>query len=167
MVWASPKGGLAPLDAGSIEATKDDEFCQTFATDPKLTKLWKQTKPLATVQTSEYDAVFYVGGFGTMWDFPDDPNVQRVAREMYEQRGVVAAVCHGPCALVNVKLGSGELLMKGHACTAFSNKEEDAVKCRKIVPFTCQDKFTAIGAEFRSLGDWESNVVVCDDEWFV
>merc|ERR1711953_1457122 len=115
-------------DAGSV----------AFNADEAIKKKLEQTTPLSDVKGADYSAVFFVGGFGTMWDFPDDANVQRVAREVYESGGIVSAVCHGPVALVNVKLSDGSLLVKGREVTAFTNAEEDAVTCREIVPYTCE-----------------------------
>jgi putative intracellular protease/amidase len=97
------------------------------------------TVKLSTVtDLSSFDAVFFVGGFGTMWDFPDDPDVQRVAKALFEAGKVVSAVCHGPCALVNVKLSDGSYLVAGKSVAAFSNAEEDAVQRRDKVHRGCQ-----------------------------
>merc|ERR1712072_1442992 len=79
---------------------------------------------------------------------------------MYDKGGVVAAVCHGPVALMNVRLADGSLLVKDKEVTAFTNGEEDAVGCREIVPYTCEDKFTEIGAKFSDGGVFQANVKV-------
>ena len=83
-------------------------------------------------------------------------------KEIYEAGGVVSGVCHGPCALVNVKLSNGELLMKGKDVSAFTNDEEDAVQCRTVVPWTNEDKFTQIGANFVKTAAWGVSVSVAD-----
>merc|ERR1719375_2990464 len=108
-----------------------------FNSNAELKKRLENTVALSSLLGSDIKAVFFVGGFGTMWDFPDDANVQRITKEVYESGGVVSAVCHGPVALVNVKLSDGSLLVKDKEVTAFSNGEEDAVQCRDVVPFTC------------------------------
>jgi putative intracellular protease/amidase len=132
MTFASIKGGAAPVDLGSVDATKEDAVCVAFYAEGSETRgLVDATVKLSTVtDLSSFDAVFFVGGFGTMWDFPDDSDVQRVAKEMFEAGKVVSAVCHGPCALVNVKLSDGSYLVAGKSVAAFSNAEEDAVQRR-------------------------------------
>merc|ERR1712032_691051 len=119
-------GGEAPLDAGSIDASKGDQVSLDFAEKEEFTSQWKSTKKLSDCKSSDYQAVFVVGGFGVMWDLPDDKDMIRLAEEIYAAGNVVSAVCHGPAALVNVKLASGELLAKGKKVTAFTNGEEDA-----------------------------------------
>jgi putative intracellular protease/amidase len=159
MTWASPKGGLAPVDAGSIDASKDDTVSMQFHNEDGKTCV-SETIALKDAKVEDYDAVFFVGGFGTMWDFPDDPDVQRIASGIWGKGGVVSAVCHGPCALVNVKLEDGSLLVKDKEVTAFTNAEEDAVKRRSIVPFTCEDKLGEIGAKFSDGGVFKANVKI-------
>mmetsp|Transcript_66193 Transcript_66193/g.148713 ORF Transcript_66193/g.148713 Transcript_66193/m.148713 type:complete len:240 (-) Transcript_66193:68-787(-) len=159
MTFASPQGGLAPLDEGSIGASKEDSVAMDFHNCDEA-KVVSNTVPLKDIKPEEFDAVFFVGGFGTMWDFPDNPDVQRIAKDIYEKGGIVSAVCHGPVALVNVKLSDGSLLVKGKEVTAFTNGEEDAVQCRKIVPYTCQDKFSQLGAKFSDGGVFQANVKI-------
>lgn len=123
-------------------------------------KLVANTLALKDVKSDAFDAVFLVGGFGTMWDFPDDADVQRLASEIYDKGGIVSGVCHGPVGLINVKLGDGSLLVKDKDVTAFTNAEEDAVQCRAVVPYTCEDKFKEIGAKFSDGGVFQANVKV-------
>ena len=87
-----------------------------------------------------------------MWDFPDDENIHRLVREMYEAKKIVAAVCHGPVALLNVKLSNGEFMVKGQTIAAFTNEEEDVMKRREIVPYTCEDRLKENGGYHRSSG---------------
>lgn len=157
---ASPKGGLAPVDEGSIEASKEDTSCMDFLNSDGTKKFYSETLALKDAKVEDYDAVFFVGGFGTMWDFPDDPDVQRLAAGMYEKGGVVSAVCHGPVALVNVKLKDGTYLAAGKDVTAFTNAEEDAVARRSVVPYTCEDKLSEIGGKFSDGGVFQPNVKV-------
>lgn len=160
MTFASPRGGAADVDEGSVAASKEDAACMDFHNSSDIQDLVKNTKALADVDPADYDAVFFVGGFGTMWDFPDDANVQRVAAAMWEKGGIVSAVCHGPVALVNVKLSDGSLLVQDKEVTAFTNGEEDAVQCRQVVPYTCEDKFNSIGAKFSDGGVFQANTIV-------
>ena len=87
-----------------------------------------------------------------MWDFPDNPDIHRLVREMYESYRIVAAVCHGPVALLNVKLSNGEYMIKGASIAAFTNDEEDAMQRREIVPYTCEDKCKENGGIHKKAG---------------
>jgi putative intracellular protease/amidase len=161
MTWASPKGGAAPCDEGSIAASKEDKSCMDFIEGEATKALVDNTVALSTLtDLTSFDAVFFAGGFGTMWDFPDDPDVQRIAAAMWESGKVVSAVCHGPCALVNVTLSDGTKLVAGKEVAAFTNEEEDAVKCREVVPFTCEDKFKEVGATYTKGGVFQAHVAV-------
>ncbi|HEU4537166.1 MAG TPA: type 1 glutamine amidotransferase domain-containing protein, partial [Polyangiaceae bacterium] len=112
------------------------------------------------VDPAAYDAVFYAGGHGTMWDFPDDAALARIAAAVYERGGVVAAVCHGPAGLVNVKLSSGEWLVAGREVAAFTNDEERAVGLAEVVPFLLADRLVERGARHRPAPNFQANVVV-------
>lgn len=161
LTYASIKGGEAPIDLGSIEASQDEDS-QAFYKDEAAMKLTKETIPIADAKASDYDVIFYAGGFGTMWDFPDSTASSDLAGQIYDNGGIVSAVCHGPSALVNVKTSDGEFLVKGKKVTAFTNAEEDAVKRREIVPFTCEDKLVERGAEFVDGGVFKESVCVSD-----
>ncbi|MBT2235392.1 type 1 glutamine amidotransferase domain-containing protein [Nonomuraea sp. NEAU-A123] len=115
---------------------------------------------LADLDAASYDAVFYAGGHGTMWDFPDDPDVARLGREVYERGGVVAAVCHGPAALVNLTLSDGSHLVSGKRVAAFTNSEEKAAGVADVVPFLLADALGERGARHEGVGDFEPHVVV-------
>ena len=160
VTFASPKGGAAPVDIGSVDASKDDPSCTAFIAEGSPTKaLVDNTIALADIQdTSVYDAVFFAGGFGTMWDFPDNPDVQRITRTMWEDDKVVSGVCHGPSAFVNVTLSDGTPLVAGKEVAAFTNEEEDAVQRKEVVPFTCQDALTEKGAAYTQGGVFQPHV---------
>ena len=95
-----------------------------------------------------------------MWDFPDDEDIQRITRTMWETGKVVSAVCHGPCALANVTLSDGSKLVYGKKIAAFTNDEEDAVQRRNIVPWTCEDKFVRLGAKYSKGGVFQPHVAI-------
>jgi len=95
-----------------------------------------------------------------MWDFPDSAAVAKVTREIYENGGVVSAICHGPCALVNVKLSNGNYLVAGKNVTGFTNGEESDVQATDIVPFLLADKLTERGAIHHAAANWSNNVIV-------
>lgn len=155
---ASPLGGKAPMDLSSKDLSdpKNREFLET----PHLAKLLDETVALDRVDGKDYAAILFAGGHGTMWDFPNAQAVQRVTREVYENGGVVAAVCHGPAALVNVKLSNGENLISGKRLTGFSNAEEEAAQLTKVMPFLLESALVGKNAKFESAPLWQSRVVV-------
>jgi putative intracellular protease/amidase len=158
--FASPNGGAAPLDEASRKL--DDPDNARFLGDPHLREQLQRTTPLAMAEPNRYDVVHFAGGHGVMWDFPSNPDVQRVAAQIYEQGGIVAAVCHGPAALVNVKLASGAFLVAGKQVAAFTNSEEQAVGLTKVVPFLLQSKLEERGARVSLAANWQSQAVVSE-----
>ncbi|GAA4990683.1 putative intracellular protease/amidase [Nonomuraea thailandensis] len=149
---ASVRGGEPPQD-GYDPA---DPAQVAFVASPEQ----RDTARLADVDASRYDAVLYAGGHGTMWDFPDDPDVIRIGREVYERGGVVAAVCHGPSALVNLTLSDGSHLVAGKRVAAFTNAEEELRGVAGVVPFLLADALVARGAEHEPGENWQPRVVV-------
>tara|TARA_R110002050_G_scaffold261943_1_gene402151 strand:+ start:844 stop:1527 length:684 start_codon:yes stop_codon:yes gene_type:complete len=160
---ASVLGGKTTVCPTSVDLKDEDN--KKFWECEETRKLIEQSLPLSDCNGKDYDAVFYVGGFGTMWDFPNDENVQRVAREVYEHGGVVSAVCHGPIALANVKLANGDYLVKGMNMTAFTNEEEDQIGVLDLLPNhegagkTCEDVLQARGANFLKSSAWHANAL--------
>lgn len=154
---ASPKGGKAPIDPRSQDM-KDPENAK-FMKDATTKAAIENTVRLSDAK-EKYAAVFFVGGHGPMWDLPDDKSAQKIASQVYDNGGVVAAVCHGPAALVNVKLKDGKYLLAGKKVTAFSNKEEDGMGCTKVVPFLLETKLKERGAKFSAAPPQNPNVVV-------
>ncbi|MEK7358262.1 MAG: type 1 glutamine amidotransferase domain-containing protein, partial [Bdellovibrionota bacterium] len=114
---------------------------------------------LSAVDPTKYSAVLYAGGHGTMWDFADSAQVQRIASGVYENDGIVAAVCHGPAALVNVKLSNGSYLVSGKRVTGFSNAEEEAAELTKVMPFLLETALIDHGAKFENAALWQKKVV--------
>lgn len=152
---ASITGGVPPED-GRDEANPTQ---QAFFADPRVATQLHNTPSLADIDASKYDIVFFVGGHGTMWDFPTAPDINRVGREIYENSGVIAAVCHGPAALVNITLSNGTPLIAGKQVTSFTNAEEAAVGLTNTVPFLLADALTAQGATHLAGPDFTENVV--------
>lgn len=155
---ASIAGGKAPVDARSLADA--DTINQWFIADSKHKTKLQQTLKLADLKASDYKAVLFAGGHGTMWDFPQDKGLQQFAADLYQKNGIVAAVCHGPAALLNIKLADGSYLIAGKQVTGFSNTEEEEVKLTKVVPFSLQDQLTQRGASYSSAANWQSKVVV-------
>jgi putative intracellular protease/amidase len=158
VVFASPNGGEAPMDPKSLDL--DDQINKDFYENEQLMARLENTKKLSELDYSKYQAIFFAGGHGTMWDFPDSESVQNAVREIYEGGGVVAAVCHGPAALVNVKLSNGEFLISGKKVTGFTNEEEDIVELSRHMPFMLEDRLVERGAEFSKSVPWKQKVVV-------
>lgn len=145
---ASPKGG-------TIEADKynpAESFNAEVLADDNIMDKLRNTKPLASVKADQFDGIFVVGGKGAMFDLPNDKSLQQLIADIYEQEGSVAAVCHGPAALVNVQLSSGEYLVAGKAVNGFTNEEEQLFG-KKWMPkfeFMLQDKLIERGGKFQS-----------------
>jgi putative intracellular protease/amidase len=155
MTWASPKGGEAPVDPDSVKAYEKDDEAVDFL---KNNDAWKHTKALNDVDPKAFDAVFVVGGYGVMWDLVKNTNLHEIAASIYDAGGVVSGVCHGPAALVDVKLKDGSSLVKGKEVACFSNAEEDVVKRRDVVPQTCEDALKDAGADYKDAKPWKDHV---------
>jgi putative intracellular protease/amidase len=156
--FASVKGGRVPLDG----VDRKDEAQIPFLDDAPLARRLHDSAPSRSVDASRYDAILFAGGHGTMWDFPDDEGFQKVAAAIYEKGGVVAAVCHGPAALVNVKLSTGKYLVDGKDVSAFTDDEERAAKLDAVVPFLLQSKLVERGARHQAAPLWQKKVVVSE-----
>lgn len=171
---ASPQGGVAPLDPSSIEAAKDDAVSQAFLQDHKA--LFEQTVPLSTLAgdaaTAEataaaYDAIYYPGGHGPLYDLATDVESERLIAAFALAGKIVAAVCHGPAAFVNVRLSvqdpndaAAPHLLAGHKVSGFKDSEEAAVGLTQVVPFALESTIRAVaGAQFVPVDDWHVGVV--------
>lgn len=154
--FASIQGGEAPVDGLDLNDATNARYWK----DPAFREAIRTTPALDQVDAGRYSAVFYAGGHGAVWDFPNSPAVQRLTRQLYEAGGVVAAVCHGPAALVNVTLSDGRYLVADRRVSAFTDDEERAVKLENVVPFLLATTLTQRGAQHQAAPDWTSKVVV-------
>jgi putative intracellular protease/amidase len=145
-VLVSPKGGKVPLDQRSLSWIYKNKSAQEHLASPAFRDSLEHTLPIASVDPAQFDAIYFTGGHGVMWDFPDDPDIQRVAIGIYEHGGVVAAVCHGPAALINLKDEQGRPLIQGRHVTGFSDREEQLSGMKPQVPFSLQDRLIGQGA---------------------
>ena len=152
---ASIQGGEPPVDGLDLE----DKINARYWNNPEFRAKLSATKKLSDLNPADYSAVFFSGGHGTMWDFPDDPSVQKFAREIYGAGAPVGAVCHGPAALVNVKLSDGTFLVAGKEVSAFTNSEEEKVGLTKVVPFLLATKLEERGAKHPGAPDFQKQVV--------
>ncbi len=156
--FASPKGGEAPMDKHS--KSEEDSENKKFLADQNLVARLDSTLKLADIDAKNYSAILFTGGHGTMWDFPNSEAVLNITKQIYENGGIVSAVCHGPAALVNIKLSNGKLLIHNRKLTAFTNGEESAVKLQDVVPFSLESMLTKNGAKFKGAKNWTPNVIV-------
>ena len=158
---ASPKGGESPLDPASVEASKDDISVNFLKNNEKV---WKTTQKLSDFsgKAKDFDAIFYVGGHGPMFDLVDDSTSQELIKEFWEADKIVSAVCHAPAVLSKVKLSDGSLLVAGKEVTAFTNEEEAQAGLTDAVPFLPEDALNkASGGKFvKAKEAWGENVVV-------
>ena len=115
---------------------------------------------LDDANANDFDAIFFAGGHGVMWDFADSAAIQKITREIYERGGIVSAVCHGPAALVNVKLSNGKYLVDGKNLTAFTDAEEAEVQATDIVPFLLETELKNHGANHIAAANWSNHVEV-------
>ncbi|MBY0245588.1 MAG: type 1 glutamine amidotransferase domain-containing protein [Sphingobacteriaceae bacterium] len=150
---ASPKGGQPPLDPKSTDPSMATEDTKRFDKDAVLKEKLSKTLKLADVNQADYDAVFYPGGHGPLWDLATDQNSQKLIADFYTHNKPVAFVCHAPGVLKDVKI-NGSYLVNGKKVTGFSNTEEEAVKLTKVVPFLLEDVLTKNGGIYSKSGDW-------------
>ena len=155
---ASPRGGEPPMRTDDDMGAADFAFLNDRQARAKLAA----TVPLADVDASHYDAVFFAGGKGTMFDFPDDRTVARLVGSIYDAGGVVGAVCHGPAALLGVALDDGRPLLAGRSVTGFTNAEELFLieDARQVFPFLLEDRLRQAGARFVEGPMYLDNTVV-------
>ncbi|MFD2526710.1 type 1 glutamine amidotransferase domain-containing protein [Flavihumibacter stibioxidans] len=156
VVVATPKGGPAPIDPKSNEPAFQTEATKRYFKDPATQKVLSSTVKLSTVEENDFDAVFYPGGHGPMWDLANDKNSIRLIQAFYGHNKPVAFVCHGPAALVNVKDRSGNYLISGKRLTSFCNTEEEAVQLSGVVPFPLESRLKERGAIYVKAADWSS-----------
>ncbi len=155
---ASPKGGQPPFDPKSEETEAQTQFTQRFDKDEPLKQKLAQTLKLSGVKAADYDAVFYPGGHGPLWDLTEDANSIALLEAFQQQRKPMALVCHAPCALLNLKLPNGDPLVKGRNVTGFSNTEEAGVKLTKVVPLLLEDELKKAGGHYSKGADWGAYV---------
>lgn len=153
---------MAPLDPASVEMFKADASSTNFLNNHK--NLWETTKPLAEFASAAdtYDALFVPGGHGPMFDLATDATSQKIIADFASKGKVVAAVCHGPAALVNVTLADGTHLLQGKEVTGFSNTEEDQVQLSEFMPFMLETKLSEVsgGKYVKAAEPWGEKVVV-------
>ncbi|MGG6269946.1 type 1 glutamine amidotransferase domain-containing protein [Leptolyngbya sp. AN03gr2] len=156
--YVSPQGGKAPM----IGIDRSDPTNAAFLDDPAKVAQTENTLHPTQVKPTDYAAIFYAGGHGTMWDFAEDTTLAQIAADIYEQGGVVSAVCHGPAGLVNIQLPNGEYLVAGKTVAGFTNEEEAAVGLTDVVPFLLESTLIDRGATIEKAPNFEARTVVSD-----
>ncbi|MFG5778174.1 type 1 glutamine amidotransferase domain-containing protein [Comamonas sp. J-3] len=160
LTLASPKGGQPPLDPKSNEPGFQTEATRRFENDTAAMQALATTKKLADVSLAQFDAVFYPGGHGPLWDLAEDPVSIALIEQAIQAGKPVAAVCHAPGVLRHTKGADGKPLVFGKTVTGFSNSEEEAVGLTKVVPFLVEDMLKAHGGSYAKAADWQSHVQV-------
>lgn len=145
--YVSPRGGYVPLDPRSMKYT-DADIMQVYEDPDFVARALTQTLRPDQVTAADYDAIYYTGGHGVMWDFPDDTALQAIAQQIYAAGGYVTSVCHGIAGLLNIKDAAGEYLIAGKTITGFTTAEEVIAGKMKVVPFLNRKVALARGANF-------------------
>lgn len=153
---ASPAGGQPPVDPKSEEKEAQTPSTNRFYTDQKAIDQVAHTEKLSEIKLDDYDAVFYPGGHGPLWDLVDDKDSIALIEGFYNMQKPIAFVCHAPVALLHVKAENGQPLVKGKKMTSFSNTEEEGAGLTKVVPFLLEDELVKLGAHFSKGADWSS-----------
>lgn len=156
--FVSPRGGQPPLDGLDLS----DPLSKAFYEDPQVQAQLSVTPQPTQVDFANYDAIFYAGGHGTMWDLPDNAELAQISTAIYEAGGVVGAVCHGPAGLVNIKRPDGTYLVAGKDVSMFTNEEEQAVGLAEVVPFLLESKLIERGARVTKAANFQTHAVASD-----
>ncbi len=159
LVLASPKGGQPPLDPKSDLPDFQTPATERFKQDEQAQQVLANTVKLEEVSQADFDAVFYPGGHGPLWDLAEsDQSIALI--EAFEQAGKpISFVCHAPGVLRHVKAANGEPLIKGRKVTGFTNGEEAGVELTDVVPFLIEDEFSRLGGHYEKGADWQPHVV--------
>lgn len=161
-VLASPKGGQAPLDPVSNKPDFQTDMTRRYDADPEAQAALANTVRLDTVSAEDFDAVFYPGGHGPLWDLAEDSNSKKLIEDMLRSGKPVALVCHAPGVLRHVTNEDGTPLVQGRPVTGWSDSEEEAVGLTNVVPFLVETELKKLGADYSKTKDWGSHVIQND-----
>jgi putative intracellular protease/amidase len=153
---ASPAGGQPPVDPKSEAEDAQSEATQRFFKDMEVIDKVAHSLKLSDIASQDYDAVFYPGGHGPLWDLATDEHSIKLIEDLHKAQKPIAFVCHAPAALVNVKAENGQPLVEGKKITAFSDTEEEAVGLTKVVPFLLEQQLIKLGGLYSRGEDWSS-----------
>jgi putative intracellular protease/amidase len=152
---ASPKGGQPPIDPNSATEDAATEDTKRFDKDKKTQEVLASTKKLEDVDQKDFDAVFYPGGHGLLWDLVENKTSKKLIESFLANDKPISFVCHAPAILKNIQDTEGNALVKGKKVTGFTNGEEEAVQLTDVVPFLIEDIMKEKGADYSKIGDWE------------
>ena len=158
---ASPAGGQPPIDPKSELPDFQTPSTDRFNSDEAIQAKLSATRKLTEINASDYDAVFYPGGHGPLWDLTENATSIQLIGQFLQEQKPVAAVCHATAAFLNVNDDTGEPIVKGRAVTGFSNSEEKAVELLDVVPFLLEDELIKKGGNYQKVDDW--NVLAIQD----
>ena len=156
---ASPHGGQPPLDPKSDDPSAQTDATRRFKDDPAAQAVLASTQTLKDVSAADFDAVFYPGGHGPLWDLAEDPTSIALIEATLSAGKPVAAVCHAPGVLRHAKAVDGSPLVQGKSVTGFTNTEEDAVELTTVVPFLVEEMLKKNGGNYSKANDWQPHVV--------
>ncbi|WP_336041093.1 type 1 glutamine amidotransferase domain-containing protein [Acinetobacter dispersus] len=145
----SPNGGHSPIEPKSLERFVADASVLKRKNDPVFMQLLETTQKPSEINWQDYDAIYYTGGHGVMWDFLDNAELQSITKNIYEHGGIVASVCHGYCGLLNVQLSNGQYLIQGKKLTGFAWCEEVLAGVAKKVPYNAEELAKQRGALYQ------------------
>lgn len=160
LTLSSPLGGQAPIDPASCEEDQLTAKARRFLRDAEAMAQLADTQPLIDIEARDYDAVFYPGGHGPLWDLYDHAHSIALIEEMFADGKPVATVCHGAAVLLQARTDDGAPLVAGRRMTSFSNSEEQAVGLDQQVPYLLEDELTRLGAIYSKAEDWSDHCVV-------
>lgn len=156
---ASPKGGEPPIDPRSLEAEAQTETSRQFRSDPTAQAKFSNTAICSQVEPESFDALFFPGGHGPMWDLATSEDIAKLVEKFYRQGKVIGAVCHGPAALLLARTKSGDSILKGKSVTGFTNQEEEAVELSQMVPFLLETRLQELSGRFSCESPFQPYVV--------
>ena len=156
---ASPSGGQPPVDPKSDAADSQTDATRRFRADPAAQSALAHTRKLSDVLATDFDAVFYPGGHGPLWDLAENASSIALIEATFASGKPVVAVCHAPGVLRHAKAPDGTPLVRGKTVTGFTNTEEEAVGLTHVVPFLVEDALKKNGGHYSKAGDWQSHVV--------
>jgi len=157
----SPRGGRSPLEPRSLRFPSYDRSARAWHDDPERMALLDDTASPEQIDSADYDAIYFTGGHAVMFDFPGSTGLQRITREIFEGGGVVGAVCHGYCGLLDTTLSDGSHLVAGRRLTGFSWREEVLARVAKLVPYNVEERIQERGAHYsKALLPFVSHAVV-------
>ena len=155
LTLASPKGGRPPLDPKSDDPSAQTDATRRFKDDAVANEQMANTVKLSEVSAVDYDAIFYPGGHGPLWDLVSDQSSIGLIEDFWSAEKPVSSVCHAPIVLASARDTFGELIVKNREVTGFANSEEDGVGLTEIVPMLVEDTMIRLGAKYSKAGDWE------------